>query len=77
MQKRHSLCSSGSIYRAFFVGKTNLNGLLRKTAMLFVPAPLFQRQKIAALRSPAVGAEWILSNLSKALLTGLHFTISL
>ena len=27
MQKRHSLCSSGSIYRAFFVGKTNLNGL--------------------------------------------------
>lgn len=28
---------------------------------------LFQRQKIAALRSPAVGAEWILSNLSKAL----------
>lgn len=24
---------------SFFVGKTNLNGLLRKTAMLFVPAP--------------------------------------
>ena len=39
MQKRHLLCSSGSIYRAFFVGKTNLNGLFRKTAMLFVPAP--------------------------------------
>lgn len=39
MPKRHLLCSSGSIYRAFFVGKTNLNGLFRKTAMLFVPAP--------------------------------------
>lgn len=39
MQKRHLICSSGSIYKAFFVGKTNSNGLLRKTAMLFVPAP--------------------------------------
>ena len=39
MQKRHLICSNGSIYKAFFVGKTNLNGPFRKTAMLFVPAP--------------------------------------